>query len=105
MNNTEPRQLTDEEIREAFLAHVRFIVRWWANNPASASVEERLSGLAHSILSAIDGAAVDLPGFALVPRPHPEDKEYYQEKGEDWYPEANLEHDIAGSLHELFYKS
>jgi hypothetical protein len=104
LKKMKPRQLTDDEVREEFLEHVRVMVRYWAKESRVTDVEEKLSGLAHSILSAIDGSAAAIPGFALVPRPHPDDKEYNRKNGENWYPEPHLEHDIAGSLHELFYK-
>ena len=51
----------------------------------------------------IDGASPTLPGFLLIPDPHPDDKAYRRDRGENWYPEAAEGIDIAGSLHEEFY--
>jgi hypothetical protein len=105
-----PRELTDDEVKERFLQHVRNMVRYWASEGASnvekdKPIRARLEGLAHSILVAIDGSAMALPAFALVPQPHPDDKEYARAEGRNWYPpcEREIEHDIAGTLHDCFY--
>lgn len=98
----EPRELTTEEVRERFLAHVRFLVNFWATTEDRRGCAERLSGLAFSILAALDGSAGALPGFVVAPAPHADDAEFYRRNGTDWYP-SGPEHDIAGSLHELFY--
>ncbi len=44
---------------------------------------------------------MDLPGFRVMPVCPKEDKEYFQEKGENYYDESV---DIAGCLHEFYYK-
>ena len=76
-------------------------------------VKEKLSGLAFSILSTLDGCTADFPGFELIPAPHPDDKAYHEENGSDWWPpmpEDLMERDdiftVHGGymLHEFFYK-
>lgn len=104
------KEFTDDEVRERFLRHVWTMIGYWAgengsNVPKEYDARERLSGLAHSLLCTIDGSSMALPSFALAPMPHPDDKEYKRSAGENWYPSAgDVEHDIAGGLHELMYK-
>jgi hypothetical protein len=42
-----------------------------------------------------------LPGFKVIPYPHPDDKPFNQECGENWYSSRV---DISGALHELLSK-
>ena len=100
------KEKSEDEIRNEFLSHVRHLVKYWGNLK-DKNCEEKLSGLAFSILSAIDGSSVNLCGFILAPCPHEDDKQYHIDKGDDYYPqnhESNVKCDIAGSLHELFYE-
>lgn len=67
-----------------------------------------MSGLAFSILTALDGEAGDLPGFHVVPCAAEEDKDYLISQGENWYPRLSQRVkdtlcDIGGSLHEVFH--
>ncbi len=41
-----------------------------------------------------------MPGFKVIPDPHPSDRESQASRGENWFPN---DCDIAGYLHELFY--
>ena len=83
----EPRAYTAEEMRAQFLSVVRGYVDYWENLPGK-SVHERLEGLAFSILVVLDGEAVDFPGCDVIPRTHPDDKEWHIERGENWFPEG-----------------
>jgi hypothetical protein len=109
MPEDQPRELTEDEVRSRFLEHVVGMAEYWASDryvPADYSLEQRLDGLAFSILVAIDGEAGGLPGFILAPTPHPDDREFCQDEGENWYPqnhEADVKCDIAGALHELYH--
>ena len=97
-----PRQLTVEEVRDQFLAQVWHTIRYWQklDNPGG----DRIEGAVFSVLAILDGTAVDLPGFIVAPAPHHSDREYCVERGEDYFPEApQVECDIAGSLHDLFF--
>ena len=103
-----PRQHTVEEARELFLGHVRGMIRYWANLPVSqkpadeTEAEWRTSGIAFSILAAIDGSAMALPGYVLAPAPHPDEQELLRAEGSNWHPPApDAPFDIAGPLHEL----
>lgn len=98
------REYTENEVREQFLDHVRMMIDYWNNDSITTDTKEKLSGLAHSILATIDGCNMDLPGFILAPCPCEGDKQYYIDKGENYYTEnKNVNCDIAGGLHELLY--
>lgn len=99
-----PRMFTCDEVREQFLMHVAALVQYWDELKIGIPVRERLEGLAHSILVALDGNAAALPGFVVAPAPHPTDRAYCIRIGENFYPEApNVACDIAGELHERIY--
>lgn len=99
----EPRAYTTEEVREHFLNHVRNMVDYWDRHVERETTRERLSGLAFSLLVLLDGGT-HLPGFVVAPAPHRDDREFHISEGKNYYPEApEVECDIAGFLHELFY--
>ena len=50
------RPLTEEEVRMNFLRHIKGMVKYWAVQPHQ-TIDEKLDGLAFSILVAIDGEA------------------------------------------------
>lgn len=92
------REKTTEEVREAFLAHIRNLCFNWSRQEGSK--RQILEGLAFSILVTLDGCG-PLPGWFLAVKPHPDDKEFHIEEGDDYYPEELK--NIAGNLHERFY--
>jgi len=97
-----------EEVRDLFLERVRTSISYWASLGGDMSTTNRLAGLAHSILVALDGEANDLPAFAVIPIPCDGDMEHCKSLGEDWFPEHQLsgsECNIAGSLHEMLFKA
>lgn len=101
----ECRPFTEAEVREKFLAHVREMVRYWEDEERQPGIRQKLEGLAFSLLALIDGEAASLPGFALIPCPHPDDKAFHEARGEDYYPDFSPGEDvcdISGSLHSEF---
>lgn len=96
---SESRAFTEEEVRERFLAHVRTMAKYWDGVP-NQTPSDKLDGLAFSIMVLLDGGT-GLPGFKVIPDPHPDDKAYHQREGENWYPD---DVDIAGCLHDLYLK-
>lgn len=104
---SESKEKTTEEIREEFLKHVRSCINYWDTvdgKDAPKTQKDRLEGLAFSMLVALDGGAMALPGFIVAPCPHESDKEYHLSEGSDYYPEnheLDVKGDIAGCLHEL----
>lgn len=99
-----PRQMTDDEVRAAFLRHVWTMIDYWAADRRTPDTRDKLAGLAFSILTAIDGFSMALPAFTLAPDPHPDDAAFHAANGVDWYPPGpDVEHNIAGGLHDAFY--
>lgn len=98
-----PRELTAEECTKALLDHFEHIAKYWAKQ--AGSVEDRMYGLVFSILTALDGDSMGLPKWLVVPDPHPSDREFHREEGENWWPENHHVVVKGGSkdpLHELW---
>jgi hypothetical protein len=99
-----PRVLTQQEVRDQFLTHVAVMIDYWERIPNGGSLQERLEGLVHSLLVALDGNSTALPAFVVAPAPHSSDRQYCIANGENFYPEAPVAScDIAGELHEGIY--
>lgn len=104
-DDNKPREKTEDEVRQEFLEAIWSRINYWKNSDTYEV--DKYEGLAFSILSLLDGESCDLPGFIVAPLPSSEDKEYYIDNGENYYPEnhnSNVKCDIAGGLHELFDK-
>lgn len=104
------REYTEEEVRELLLGHISNLVDYWLNDSRAESTEAKMEGLAFSILSALDGSSMALPGFLVAPLPCEEDKEFHREQGENWFPENHevadqVKADLGGSLHEFWHKA
>jgi hypothetical protein len=99
MSDNTPREYTAEETRDMLLAHIHRMVDYWHKESRVTDTREKLSGLAFSILVALDGDAASLPGFVVSPAPHPTDKDYHREQGENWFPTGV----DLGVLHEFFH--
>ena len=100
-------ELTEAEVRERLLRKIWAIIDYWDKETRVSTTREKLEGLAFSILSTLDGSDITLPAFIVAPDPHPDDREYRQQHGDDWFPEnhtADIKCDLSGSLHELFRK-
>lgn len=104
------REYTREEIQELFLERVWILVNYWSK--IDKPKEYCLSGLAFSLLSEIDGENDGtLPGFLLIPNPGMEDKDYFVQREENYFPyifgDETIDDliDIGGNLHEKFYPS
>ena len=93
------RPLTEAEISKMFLDTIDTYVHYWGMVPGTAS--KKLHGLAHSILVMLDGEDAYLPAFKVLPSPHPDDRAYHEERGENWWP-GDI--DIAGGLHDEWGK-
>lgn len=96
---SEPRAFTEEELRDIILQHIRGLVKYWARLPAEMTLEERCDGVAFSILTMLDGATVGIPSIDLVFRPHPSDKAFHIEEGENWIEPGTT---ISDVLHERY---
>lgn len=99
------RQYTRDEVREQFLKKVASYAKYWENESRAVTVREKLEGLAFGMLVILDGGCPDIPGFLVIPNPHPEDKDYHISEGEDYFPFSKSikdvrANDIGGGLHE-----
>ena len=102
-----PKEYTKEEVRQKFLEHCAGILEYWYKCDRAPSTREKMEGLLFSVFAAIDGAAMDLPAFMLVPMPDKTDKDYCIKEGENWFPytdQGKVKCDIAGSLHDQYAK-
>lgn len=81
--------------------HIHGLIRYWEREGRAPDVKDKLEGLAFSILSALDGSSSVLPAFDLVPCPHPTDKDYLRDEGENWFPSGTP---LPGALHEYFHR-
>ncbi len=86
---------SEEQAREEFLEFVNRTARYWAgkgnsNVPESYTLEERLDGFAHSLLSGLDGCVMGLRPYTIIPK-------FSSRDGMAWI-QSNV--DIAGGLHE-----
>ena len=84
MNN--PRAYTQEEIEDKIYAHLEALASYWARESRVVDPYEKCMGMAHSMLSVLGGSTLNLPAFDLIPCPHPDDKCFHKENGENWFP-------------------
>lgn len=98
MADEKPRVYTEAEVREIFLDHVRNLIDFWATQAGDLPVRECLEGVVHNIFAALDGSTLVLPRFIIRPFPYPEDQDFYRERGENWFPDADDQVDIGGHL-------
>lgn len=101
-----PRAYTPDECRDVLVKGIRTLARYWAEleevDPATGrrhTVLDRCEGVAFSILSTLDGCGTT-PHINLIMDPHPDDKEYHINLGENYFEPGTV---INGSLHEVFY--
>lgn len=66
------------------MEHCRGLVDEWSK-VKDRDDKGRLMGLLHSFLVVLDGES-QLPAFKLIASPHPSDKDYHKDRGEDWWP-------------------
>lgn len=100
------RQYTREEMQRMFLDSIEDAVRYWACSKPTKDlpVEEKLDGLAFSILCMLDGVNCGLPAFEVYSAPHPTDKAFCQEEGSNWWPDEKDGVNLHGGcmLHDLW---
>ena len=83
------------------LKKIHSLVDYWHKETRVTDTREKLSGLAFSILSTLDGGGDGLPGFTVTSTPHSSDKDYAKEQGENWFPEGV----DLGCFHEHFHQA
>lgn len=102
----ESREITKEELQAQFIDHIWAMIDYWERDSRAPTTADKLEGVAFSILTVLHGGT-GLPAFIVAPCPHPSDKAYLTDQGENYYAdnhEADVACDIAGGLHEEFYR-
>lgn len=103
----EPREYTEKEVRAKFLKHIWGLIAYWEREHRAPTSQEKLEGLAHSIMSMLDGNNGGIPAFIVAPLPDKGDKEWSLAHKENYFPynprnadgsPTNVNCDIAGSL-------
>jgi hypothetical protein len=100
------RERTQEEVRAAFIGHLRRLIYYWTEEVKVTNPKELLKSFAFSVCCAIDGSADGLPGFILAPHAHPGDKQFHIANGEDYWPDnadAVVQCNISGMLQDEWY--
>jgi hypothetical protein len=104
------KQITEEEGQYLLMRHLVGLIDYWDRESRAPTARDKLEGLMHSTLATLDGSAGGLPGYAIVPMESPEDLEFANEKGYDYYPVFHPNdlpgevYDVGGSLHERMYQ-
>jgi len=97
---SDPRPYTTEEAVNNLMEGVVHNVRYWQTQPNCGTMEDRVEGVAFSILSMLDGSQIDIPPFSLMPDV---DEDYVDdciENGDNYY---NPDTVISTMLHERFH--
>ena len=79
-----PRAHTVEECREMLFRHLLGIADYWAE--VGMTRQEVARGVLHSVFVTFDGGSSNMPAFDIVPSPHPSDKAYHKDQGENYWP-------------------
>ncbi len=94
-------EYTQDEIRKKFLGHIWNFIEYWDTHGQTS--RDKLEGLAFSIMSMLDGSTMEFPKFMVAPDPCPDDKDFHDKNGENWFPPSS-KGDVGGSLHDSFFK-
>ena len=94
------REYTKKEVRDKVLKHMKHLAKYWADQKGKTDLE-KIEGAMFSTLVILDGGCSDIPGFDVVCRPHPSDKEYHQNEGIDWFPDGMIINDDVEMHHEF----
>ena len=101
MTDKEPKAYTAEEAREMLLNHMRIMSKYWATVD-DRPCQDKLNGLCFSILNIFDGTTMNLPSMDIVLRPHPDDKQYHIDEGNNYFEDGMVINDDC-SMHEEWY--
>jgi hypothetical protein len=91
------REYTPDECRQMIFDHLAGVARYVKGESRAETIEDKLELLIFCFFTMIDGESASLPAFKLVPSPHPDDREYHQEEGTNFWPDYG---DLSdGELH------
>lgn len=99
---------TVEEIRSMFITHLTDTIRYWVGQHPNEP-EEAAKGAVFSTLAVLDGCAMTLPGFAMIPMVTENDNYYSSVTGHrPWpvLPDGAMDNlvDIGGDLHSQLFR-
>ena len=101
----ESKAITADEAQYLFMEHVIHLIDYWEKESRAETSKEKLEGLMFSVLVALDGGSMGLPGYEVVPsrgNQAENDIAHAKENGYDYYPKEKI--DIVGDgLHEIFH--
>jgi hypothetical protein len=94
---------TKEEMRQMFLDQCRATAFFWSR-VEDRTPREMCDGVVFSMLNIIDGTSGGFPAaISLQMEPHPDDKQYNIDNGEQWVEDGQIINDDV-MLHDLYYK-
>lgn len=94
--------ITKEDARESFLASIRQYAFYWSRQEGTK--KDIADGMAHSILTLIDGnAGMSICSMDLVLRPHEDDKQFHIDDGDDYAQDGMVINDDC-HLHSMYFK-
>lgn len=99
---TQPRPMTQAEVRKALLDEVLDAIDECEHEPAFKTAREKLEALAYEMLSIFDGRR-SLPPFVVEPAPKEGHDDHSRELGHNWYPDPGSGCNVSGDLHERFW--
>lgn len=92
---------TRDEVRDAFLKHLWFIVDQW-DTAERETTREKIAGAMFSLMNVFDGTQCGWPAMNISLSPHADDKQYCIENDENWHEPGMVFNDDC-YLHDLFY--
>jgi hypothetical protein len=105
MKTTMPPPFTKEQLRLKMLKHAKMLAEHWATSrikECEYTVQDRIEGALFSFFVYLDSGAGNSPcAYDLVARPHPEDKSYNIENGNQWVEDGMVINDDC-QMHEAF---
>jgi hypothetical protein len=106
------RAFTAEEVRANLFEMLAALINEWETadltrpefvraiaKTGKSELHYRLDGLVFSILNMFDGGCGFMPSFNLTVDPHPDDRAFHEQRGEDYYESISIS---DTSLHEMW---
>jgi hypothetical protein len=88
-----PRAYTKQEVRDMLIGHIKGIAKYWADETRTPDVLDKIEGALFSTLVIFDGGSIGLPAMDIILHPHPEDKDYAIENGENYFDDEMIIND------------
>jgi len=95
------KPITKEQSRDQLLGAIKCLASYWGR--VGKTPKEAAEGMAFSMLNIFDGTAGTFDcAVDLVLRPHPEDKEFRESEGQDYFVDGQVINEGC-HLHDMFY--